>query len=590
MTNADSRQSSNLVGRQRRRLRWAFRAALAAVSGPAALLACASNDSASRSGDGADSAAATDALSTADAGDRGALRDAGLDCSSLQGLGCNSLLYADARYVGDGSDAEICPVLLPCGLPSTVKTAGCTVVDSVSGLSIGCWIASGCTADVFQPGVCGSVGLECYCDMFSGGGRRLSGSLRSGRIRARDALGYYFARMAEEEAASVHAFAVLARELSTLGAPEELVLAAERARKDEVRHARTLSRLAAGRGVRPSPGRRGRRAWSAEALALENAVEGCVRETYGALLVTWQSAHAMDSIIRRLLERVAADETRHAALAWAIAAWLEPTLEAGARRRVERARRRAVRTLSKQLARPVPEALVHSAGFPRPFEGHALLAALARSTRRLARLRSVEPLIHFPRGAAQRSFRHSRRRSVRSGGGVAPLQSGSASDRRRTRASGRRPRATHERNGWSFDLGGHRFVSADEALSAWLEQLLGDDLLERERRSVVLHEGRRFRYPLGVRDLLANLGLRENARALIGYAAARARAHAPRALSWPRATERSSEDTFEGWVCARFGRPLYDTLLRALHGEAVGTSPEAPSRPTGRASAYRCSI
>src|SRR5579863_9505154 len=73
--------------------------------------------------------------------------------------------------------------------------------------------------------------------------------------------------------------------------------------------------------------------------------------------------------------------------------------------------------------------------------------------------------------------------------------------------------ATHERDGWRFDLGGHRFVSADAELSRWVQQMLGAELLEQERRSVVLHEGRAFRYPLEAADLLRNLGVRANVEA-----------------------------------------------------------------------------
>src|SRR5271167_3346033 len=80
--------------------------------------------------------------------------------------------------------------------------------------------------------------------------------------------------------------------------------------------------------------------------------------------------------------------------------------------------------------------------------------------------------------------------------------------------------ATHERDGWRFDLGGHRFVSSDAELSRWVKSLLGDQLLEAQRRSVVLHEGRRFRYPLEAADLVRNLGVRENAEALAGFARA----------------------------------------------------------------------
>jgi protoporphyrinogen oxidase len=116
---------------------------------------------------------------------------------------------------------------------------------------------------------------------------------------------------------------------------------------------------------------------------------------------------------------------------------------------------------------------------------------------------------------------------------------------------------------WRFDLGGHRFVSSDAALSNWLEGLLGDDLLTQERRSVVLHDGRRFQYPLDARDLVANLGLRENARALAGYAAARVR----------RAIAPREDRSFEDWVEARFGRPLYDTFFGPYTEKLWGLPP-----------------
>ncbi len=123
--------------------------------------------------------------------------------------------------------------------------------------------------------------------------------------------------------------------------------------------------------------------------------------------------------------------------------------------------------------------------------------------------------------------------------------------------------ATHERDGWRFDLGGHRFVSSDVAMSRRLERVLGDDLLAQERRSVVLHDGRRFRYPLEARDLVANLGVRENLRALAGYARARVGA----------TFHRRDDLTFEDWVVARFGRPLYDTFFGPYTQKLWGIDP-----------------
>jgi len=65
----------------------------------------------------------------------------------------------------------------------------------------------------------------------------------------------------------------------------------------------------------------------------EIAVEGCVRETFGALEATFQAKNANDPQIRRVMRRIAEDETRHAALAWRVAAWIEPRLSDRQRRR-----------------------------------------------------------------------------------------------------------------------------------------------------------------------------------------------------------------------------------------------------------------
>jgi protoporphyrinogen oxidase len=111
--------------------------------------------------------------------------------------------------------------------------------------------------------------------------------------------------------------------------------------------------------------------------------------------------------------------------------------------------------------------------------------------------------------------------------------------------------ATLERDGWRFDLGGHRFVSSNAELARRVRELLGGDLLEQERRSVVLHSGRTFRYPLEAGDLVRSLGVRENVRAFAGYVAARVR---------QRVTP-SPDRTFEDWVRARFGAPLYDKFF-----------------------------
>lgn len=92
-------------------------------------------------------------------------------------------------------------------------------------------------------------------------GRRTDGA-GVAPVRGPDALGRALAEMAALEAASIPAFARLARELAAHGAPRSLRRSAERARLDEVRHAATMRSLARARGAAVG------RAWPYVRLAL----------------------------------------------------------------------------------------------------------------------------------------------------------------------------------------------------------------------------------------------------------------------------------------------------------------------------------
>ncbi len=108
--------------------------------------------------------------------------------------------------------------------------------------------------------------------------------------------------------------------------------------------------------------------------------------------------------------------------------------------------------------------------------------------------------------------------------------------------------ATYEKDGFRFDLGGHRFISGDAALARKVRAWMGPELLVQERRSAVLHDGRYFQYPLDARDLVRSLGVRENARAALDYMR-------------PRLARSAPDRDFESWVRRRFGDYLYDTFF-----------------------------
>ncbi|RKH03866.1 ferritin-like domain-containing protein [Corallococcus carmarthensis] len=192
-----------------------------------------------------------------------------------------------------------------------------------------------------------------------------------------DARGGYFANAARLEAAAIHAFLRLRDELALHGASSELQDAALASAADEVRHTEVTLRLAHRFGATPVPP-----AVTAlplrplDEVLLDNAVEGCVRETYGALVAHHQALHARDPEIREAMVRIAEDETRHAGLSWDIDAWAMPRLSAEEQTRLREARRQAVTVLRAEVAIPLDARLTADAGLPSVAEGLAMLDSL----------------------------------------------------------------------------------------------------------------------------------------------------------------------------------------------------------------------
>jgi hypothetical protein len=114
----------------------------------------------------------------------------------------------------------------------------------------------------------------------------------------------------------------------SLGAPPELIAAVQRASNDEVEHAQLcfgLARAYAGRPVGPGP-------MSLHGLGLHErdridiavalVAEGCIGETLAAAEAQVARDTCTDPAVTAVLDRIAADESRHAAVAWRTLAWL----------------------------------------------------------------------------------------------------------------------------------------------------------------------------------------------------------------------------------------------------------------------------
>lgn len=336
----------------------------------------------------------SDPQSEPDATSSSVTSDAAIDAGSEPidaGPSCFiEVTYFDSGVYYDGGDGAVdlgCIYTLPCGVPPTLMTLGCGVyyTDTVDSslpdahAYAGCDVAEGqgCTSGTLTPGDGGLVGIICT-DCLGGGGRRPRGLQPLKQVRSRTRVGAYFAQMAHEESASVHAFHRMKQELSRFGAPDDLVHAAARAEREEMLHTAMMKHHTQAYGGACSPARTKKTDHrSLEAMAIENAVEGCVNETFGALLMTWQAEHAASMNLRDTFAKIAQDEIGHAALSHSVAAWAGSQLDARAQNRVKRARERAVRKLERSQSayenRVFSDQLAREVGWPTPSQRSELI-------------------------------------------------------------------------------------------------------------------------------------------------------------------------------------------------------------------------
>ena len=136
----------------------------------------------------------------------------------------------------------------------------------------------------------------------------------------------HFARLGQLEHASIAAFARFQLQLLALGAPPELVEACARALEDETRHAKQCFALASryrGEPVGPGPLDVSHSLGPVSLLDVVELVivEGCAGETSAALEAHEAAQDATDPVIRDVFARIAADEQRHAELAFRFVRW-----------------------------------------------------------------------------------------------------------------------------------------------------------------------------------------------------------------------------------------------------------------------------
>ena len=120
---------------------------------------------------------------------------------------------------------------------------------------------------------------------------------------------------------------------------------------------------------------------------------------------------------------------------------------------------------------------------------------------------------------------------------------------------------TVERDGWRFDIGGHRFFTKVGVVNElWHEILPDEEFMLRPRMSRIFYKGKYYDYPLKAMNALRNLGVIEAVRCVLSYV-------------WARLRPPKDTSSFEGWTVSRFGWRLYRHFFETYTEKVWGVPP-----------------
>lgn len=274
----------------------------------------------------------------------------------------------------DYSDLRTIPILPASSGPD----GGPIPSDSVDALChMHCANADSCKPTTIpQPDGTSIQALSCESHHTCGAGRRPEGFV-NGLVQAAHSDASWIMQAATLEAASVDAFRWVRRDLRAHGAPRRLLRQASRAMREEKRHARCMRALARRLGIAVHiPKTSLPSIPSLEQMATHNAVEGCIRETFGALMAQYQARHAQNPEFAAAMKTIAVEEAHHAALAYRIDVWARKRLDVGARQRIDVAQQQAIDELLREAAHAPSLGLSNAFGLPDACTTTTLLRSL----------------------------------------------------------------------------------------------------------------------------------------------------------------------------------------------------------------------
>jgi protoporphyrinogen oxidase len=115
-----------------------------------------------------------------------------------------------------------------------------------------------------------------------------------------------------------------------------------------------------------------------------------------------------------------------------------------------------------------------------------------------------------------------------------------------------------ERDGYRFDIGGHRFFTkVPEVEALWHEILPDEDFLLRPRMSRIYYGGKYYDYPIKPVNALVNLGPIEALRCIAS-------------ALWVRIRPPKEQKTLEDYIVANYGRRLFDHFFKTYNEKVWG--------------------
>jgi len=118
---------------------------------------------------------------------------------------------------------------------------------------------------------------------------------------------------------------------------------------------------------------------------------------------------------------------------------------------------------------------------------------------------------------------------------------------------------TEVREGYRFDLGGHRFFTKAKEVDRLWHEIMREEFLERPRMSRIFWNVKFLDYPLNGTNVVKSLGPVELTRAGFSYL-------------WAAAKPKGKEESFEDWVSNRFGKRLFQLFFKSYTEKVWGVS------------------